>query len=125
MSNGSSGQSKLHFHFVKSSVFRVIYAEGVFGGVSPKGQIRMSLFNERFPLPQETVHEVLQNSEGGIMLGNEVTTDRVSKSGIIRELEADIVLSYETAKIVHQWMGERIEEMESITKKGNARHEKQ
>lgn len=114
---------KLRYYFVKSNDFRVIYAEGAFGGVSPKGAIRMTLFNERFPLPQETIHEIRPNEEGGVMVGPELTAERVGKVGIIREMEADIVLSLETARVVHQWIGEKIQEIENIQNKVSERHE--
>lgn len=99
---------RLQYHLIKSNLFRVIYAEGVYGGISPAAHIRATFFNERQPLPQMIEHEV---SPVGL-LGNEVA--RAGKSGIVRELEADVVMSLETAVIFHKWLGEKIEQLTAI-----------
>jgi len=47
--NGSEPKAKTvkRFYYVKSNAFRTVYAEGAFGGISPKGSaIRMAFFNE-------------------------------------------------------------------------------
>jgi hypothetical protein len=45
-------------HYIKSKDFRVIYAEGAWGGPSPHGMIAFSLYNERPPIPIKGVlHE--------------------------------------------------------------------
>jgi hypothetical protein len=45
---------RLPFHFRKSSLFRVIHADGAYGGISPNGNIHFALYNERFPIPKIT-----------------------------------------------------------------------
>lgn len=110
---GKEHKPKLHFHFVRSSAFRVVYAEGAFGGVSPKGAIRMAFFNERQPIPDEVVHEAVE-ATGGFAIGTEIPGSRVGKAGIVRELEVDVVMNVETAVAVHAWLGKKIEELKNI-----------
>jgi hypothetical protein len=109
-------QQKLIFHYEKSNMFRVIHADGVHGGISPQLNIHMALFNERQPIPQQITHQV---GDKGV-IGSEDIGARVQKDGILREVEADVVLSIATAKAMVRWLSDRIAETENFTKKDNA-----
>src|SRR5579864_8214012 len=39
------------FHYVKSNYFRVIHADGMYGGLTPCGGIFFALYSDRQPLP--------------------------------------------------------------------------
>lgn len=92
----------LRFHFIKSNYFRVIHADGVFGGPSASGNLHISFFNERLPLPVSIEHEI---SNVGA-LGAEIS--RESKDGVVREVEADVVMSLDAAMALHRWLGEKL-----------------
>jgi hypothetical protein len=34
------------------------------------------------------------------------------KEGIVRELEADVLMNLDTAKALHKWIGDRVKELE-------------
>jgi hypothetical protein len=102
----------VQFHYLKSSAFRVVHADGVFGGVSPGGFIFMSLFSERPPIPDTTTHEV---KDGRI--GDELTEERISRNGIVRELEVGVVLDLRTAAALHDWLAQKIELLTEAQKK--------
>ena len=93
------------FHQIKSNFFRVIHADGAFGGVSPNGYIHMSIYSERRALPRLIVHEIEPDS-----LGKEV--GREGRAGMVRELEVDVVLDEGTAIALRQWLGDKIEELQ-------------
>ena len=105
--------SEIAFHLIKGNLFRVIYVDGVYGGVTPRGDFRVAVFNERNPLPDTMVHSV--TSEG--TLGPEMPERRVVRNGIVREVEADLVMNYGTAKVVHKWLGEKITAFEAEVKR--------
>ncbi|HLW54414.1 MAG TPA: hypothetical protein VKW06_16380 [Candidatus Angelobacter sp.] len=48
------------FHYVKSNYFRVIHADGMYGGLTPCGGIFFALYSDRQPLPELTVQSVLE-----------------------------------------------------------------
>jgi hypothetical protein len=102
--------SLVQFDYLKSSLFRVMHVDGVHGGISPRGQIQMALFNERLAIPRQTVHEL--TAAGA--LGKEVVEARVQRKGIVREVEAELLMSIDTAKSVVGWLKERIEQLEEI-----------
>lgn len=108
---------RMGYDLIKSNYFRVVFAEGVFGGVSPSGYINMALFNERFPLPTHLEYVVTDAGN----LGDEILEARVGRDSIIREVETEVVLSLDGAKKMHAWLGRKIDEltviMEAISKK--------
>lgn len=108
--DGKTVPEEIEFHFIKGNAFRVIYADGIFGGIHPNGRhIHMSLFNERQPIPQRTVNKVTladTNEDGQVSLsvGEEVLSKRISREGIVREIEADVVLDIPTASNLVLWL---------------------
>lgn len=95
-----AASSQIQFHMLKSSGHRVVYVDGVFGGVSPRGVIHMALFSERFPIPQTIVHEVV-----GGKLGTEV--ERRGREGVVRDVEVSVIMRPDTAVAVARWLLEK------------------
>lgn len=102
--------TRIQYTFVKSNLFRVVHSDGVYGGTTPTGQINLFFFNERFPLPQQISHSFTQAAG----IGEELRDARITKTGIIREVEANMVMSLDSAKTLHQWLGDKIVELEAI-----------
>lgn len=101
---------ELEFHFEKSSLFRVIHVDGAIGSVSPSAQtLHMAVFSERAPFPKTVVQEV----DRGI-LGREMLDKRVSRNGVFREVEVDLVMTLEAAVALRSWLDDRINEMEAL-----------
>ena len=97
----------IKFNDIKSNAFRVIHADGAFGGVSPDGgAMDVSFFSERRPIPTQIIHEL----GPGSALGKEI--ERVSKDGIVREVEVAVTMDLATAKKVRDWLDDRITALE-------------
>jgi hypothetical protein len=102
-------QGELEFDFEKSNYFRVIHVDGFFGGVAPATQLlHLAVFNERQPIPKKVFHPV----KDGI-LQPEIMEKRETRAGLFRELEADLVISLETAMSLRAWLDEKITEMQN------------
>lgn len=95
----------VQFHYIKSNFFRVLHVDGMIGGPTPAGLIFLSLYNERGAIPQITVHDVTEGGE----VGPERMNDRVTKQGIVREVEVGLIMSVETATSVVAWLQEKID----------------
>jgi hypothetical protein len=104
---------KVKFNYIKSNFFRVIHADGAWGGLSANGQIHMTLYNERLPIPQQITH--LVSSEG--KLGEELKEARISKEGFIREIEVDVVMDLDVAKAIAKWLESKINFVENLKNK--------
>jgi hypothetical protein len=101
---------KIRFDYIKSAAFRVIHADGVVGGLSPRLDIQMNFWSERFPIPKQVVHAVQQDGT----LGEEIQAERSTREAIVREVDAGVVLDLEVAKALQEWLKTRITEAERI-----------
>ena len=108
-------QRELRFRYLKSHFFRVIHADGAWGGISPRGDIHMSLYNERWAMPDSS----------RIVLGDGdkvLSPEEYEMSGeVIRELEADVVVDLDTARRLYVWLGQKIEEFETLIREAQKR----
>ena len=103
---------KIKFHYVKSNFFRVIHADGFFGGLTPQGKINIGVFNERRPFPDLVIQEVdLATGK----LGSE--TLRTGRDGVLRELEANIVMDIDIAQVILEWLQRHINEARALQEK--------
>jgi hypothetical protein len=100
----AADKDKVKFHYIKSNDFRVVHVDGVFGGVTPTGDIFVSVFNQRPPIPNVTVQPVKENGE----LGEEILSERVSRDGIIRELEVGLAMRPDVAEAMIRWLQDRL-----------------
>jgi hypothetical protein len=105
---------RIQFHYLKSAHFRVIHADGAWGGLTPDANVFINFFSQRPPIPDLTVHEI--SADGS--LGPEISDSGISKRGVVREIEAGVVLSLETTNALIQWL---IEKRDALVK---AREEK-
>jgi len=97
-------KGEIPIYVTKSSLYRVVHADGVFGGGTPTpGNIMMTVFNHRVPFPEKIVNDGR---------GNEITSKRQVKYGLEQEFEVSIVMGLETAKIMRQWLDNTIKNTE-------------
>jgi len=100
------------FHYIKANFFRVMYVDGVIGTVGLNGKdIRMEVYNERVPIPLQTTHQVAPDGELGIQIS------QAARPGIVREVEAELILDIEAAKVLSAWLKDRVAEAEEVQKK--------
>jgi hypothetical protein len=102
---------KIRFDFVKSTQFRVIHADGAWGGLAPQGFVHMALYNERQAIPQQVVNKI--DSATGNM-GEEIISERIGRNGLVREVEVDVIMSLETARALQTWLKEKIDQADAL-----------
>lgn len=100
------------FHYIKSNLFRVIHTDGAVGNIAPSGLIFVGFYSERGAIPQMMVHDVTDSGQ----IGSERISERVGKSGIVREVEVGATMSVETATTLVAWLQERIDLVKKIRK---------
>ena len=103
-----SPPTSIDFHYIKSNSFRVVHADGVWGGPTPRGYLTMAFYSERHPIPQKLTHEL--KPEG--TLGDPIV--RETKQGVVREVEVEVVLDLEMAKGMFEWLKEKIEALDNL-----------
>lgn len=102
----------VNFHYIKGPDFRSVHIDGAIGGLTTKGFLHIALFAERAPIPQEITFEVLPDGR----LGEEDPNKRVSKEGVIRQMEVDVIVNEETAKDLRNWLDQRLADFDERRK---------
>lgn len=93
----------VNYYFTQTPDYRVIHVDGAFGGPTPQGNLFLGLFSEHFPLPERVSHHI-----AGGKLSDELPEHRVTRDGIIREVEVGVVMDLQAAKALHDWLGANI-----------------
>ena len=99
---------EITFHYLKSPAFHGVHADGVFGGATPQGDIHLSFFTERLPIPKEVI--CLIDEEGDV-----VEKSREGRQGIVRELQVDVTMRIENAEVVAKFLLEQIGRVKKLT----------
>lgn len=102
--------AEINFEYIKSTQFRVVHVDGVSGSITPGRLIHAAVFNERPAIPQRTFQRI--NPDG--TLGSVIDEKTVSRGGIVRELEVDMVMSAEAARTLASWLLQRVSELERL-----------
>jgi hypothetical protein len=104
----------ISFKYIFKYDYNPVYVNGAHGGVSPRGEIIANFYLERQPLPNEISHAV--NADGSIGADVVAVDPENLNSLIIRYVSSGVVLNYQNAKALHSWLGDKVEELESMLK---------
>ncbi len=106
----SDRPEKIRFHYIKGHQFRVAHVDGAVASISPTGDIIVSLFSQRPPIPQLTVQPLLENGQ----LGDEITAERISKDGLVREVEITVTARPEIVEGLIKLLQEKLEQYNKL-----------
>lgn len=96
-------QAEVVISYFKSNFFRVVHADGAWGGLSPQGDIHVSFYNERAAIP-DTSKLVFSQKTGQLVKPEEFE----ASSKFVREIEVDVVVDLGTAVKLRTWLDEKI-----------------
>jgi hypothetical protein len=105
-----SPPGKIKFDYIKSNFFRTVRADGAWAGTNGYLDFILSFYSERTPIPRQTVHFVTDSH----VLGEEITTERITRDAVVREVEVSLSMSLDVAKAVRTLLDKQIEAMESV-----------
>lgn len=104
---------EINFNYIYNYSYNPAYANGVQGGFSPRGELVMHFYQERSALPKEVTHEI--TPEGGI--GALVESDPKNLNAtMVRFIETGVTMNFQTAVMVHTWLGEQLSQMQAVLK---------
>jgi hypothetical protein len=105
--------AKLQFNYIKGPGYREVACHGAIGGTTPQGKIWMSLFAERPPIPRIVEFDLpkpASPNEPVLFEEQKATPGRVeSRQGVIRHIECTVYMDLDTAKRIHEWLGNNIQ----------------
>ncbi len=105
---GEQTARTVEIDYTRNSLYRIVYAAGAWGGVTPQGLILMSVYSEYGQVPGSMTYEF--PAAGGEL----VERNRVGKQGFVRELEVGVLLSVDTARAIREWLAAKIEQLEQL-----------
>lgn len=97
-------------HYIKASQFRAVHVDGVYGGVTPTGKIHMAAYSQRMAIPQQVVQYISPDGR----LESEIPEKTVTRGGIVRDLEVDLVVDKDVAASMIEWLKDKIDSLEKI-----------
>lgn len=106
-------EETIEFVFTKAPDYRVISANGIWGGVTPRGALKMDFTLDSQRTPDSVVHSV--TPEGG--LGPEIDR-KPTERAVSRELQVGILLSIEHAENVASWILDKVKEAKARVGEG-------
>jgi hypothetical protein len=113
----SQKKPKLTFKYVFNYGYNPTYVNGAQGGFSPRGEMVINFYLERQPLPEAISHEI--TPEG--VIGREIGVEPEDlASSMVRFVDTGVVMSYENARVFHAWLGDKLREVEELSKAHNA-----
>ena len=104
----SEGKKEVSFRYVFPGDLRDLYVNGAWGGITPRGELYLHLYSERQPVPKTTVHEIASDGSLGAETGRETGGD------VVRIVQTSVVMKVETARLLRDWLDERIDRMENM-----------
>ena len=84
---------------------------GVFGGVTPLGEIEMNFFTESEDLP-ECIERTI--SEAGTLINEKIVYKDPTTHHLTRIIKNRMVVSYSTAQSIRDWLNDQLDLMDSM-----------
>lgn len=84
---------------------------GVFGGVTPLGEIEMNFFTESEDLP-ECIEMTI--SEAGTLINEKIVYKDPTTHHLTRIIKNRMVVSYSTAQSIRDWLNDQLDLMDSM-----------
>ena len=111
--------TKIKFVYNKPEDLQPVYVNGVYGGISPRGELIMSLFFEGPDVPEE---ERMPLVEGKPQLGQMARTFRISHAPdelvIRRDISVILVIPVQEVSSIANWMLDKLKASKIIVEKG-------
>lgn len=103
---------RVKFKYIFPETYNPVYANGAYGGPTTMGEIAINFYIERHPVPLEDTHALAEDGRVAEQL-ERVPQPEDKSVTIIRYLTTGVLLNYESAKRIHDWLGRHLEQMES------------
>jgi len=106
----SSAQETIAFYYLKTPDYRIVHVDGAIGGVTPQGNIQVSVYAEHAAIPQKAVFHVTEDGA----LGDEIVDQRVARDGLIREMSVSLVMTETATREFIEFLNRKLEDLSNI-----------
>ncbi len=102
---------RIRFEYKEEDHLKLNYAHGVWGGISPRGEIELNFYAESDKIPPYT--ECVIGQDGG--LGPELSSEEEHVRTIVRVISNKVILNRQTSYALKEWLEDVLADFESIT----------
>lgn len=99
--------TRIRFVYKMDENARLNTAHGVWGGINPHGEIEINFYSESDGVPAFT--EQIIAADGSF--GHEILPEEEQHT-VVRNIHSRLLLNYNTARAVVEWLEERLDELE-------------
>lgn len=97
---------ELKFKYYFPDDYKPVYTNGVWGGITPRGEIEIHFLYDRKPLPLYSTHELTK--EKGL---SGVPTKLEIGDFILRFVQTGVVMDLTSAESLYEWLGEKLKDL--------------
>ena len=97
----ANAKKSVKFHFEQDDDYRLLPVNGVWGGVSPRGDIQADFFYESYTIPDEVTQAVAPDGS----LGEEL--ERKQSALLQRTILVGMMLTADQAESIGRWLQEK------------------
>jgi len=102
----SDKPEKVRFSYIVPDGFAPIYANGAYGGVTPRGELVIGFFQERYPQPKTDLHPLTPEGQLG-----QAEQKAQSIVEVERHVVAGVILNEQAVRELQVWLTQRLDEM--------------
>jgi hypothetical protein len=99
--------TKITFKYVHPEDLRDLYANGIFGGLTPRNELYIHFYSERHPIPKTATHRIddkgMLSKDGDMELGGDV----------VRLVQSSIIIDEGTAIALRDWLNDRLDNIKT------------
>lgn len=99
---------KVRFLYIKAEDDKPIYVNGIFGGMTPRGDLLCHFFYEYHDVPKEDQHDVLNAKLGDMTQRIERVNQEPSEVIFRRDIRASIVIPVHQISTMANWMLDKL-----------------
>ncbi|KKL50825.1 hypothetical protein LCGC14_2301630 [marine sediment metagenome] len=108
--SAESEEKKITFHYEKHPDYKVVYANGAYGGIGPRGEFKIDLFIEHTKIPDEVTYLLVPDGIGPPVNRKPETPP------ITREIQMGVIMTIGNAKSIVEWITRHINDYEKAHK---------
>lgn len=106
--------TQVGIYYQRSRHYRTIHSDGAQIGLTPRGQIKFTLFSDQKPKPEFVLHQITPEGNLGESL------EEVVKEGVIREVEVNVVMDLNTTTAFVNVLQATLKQLETFQKQQQA-----
>lgn len=104
--------NKIKCKYIFKDDYNPVYVNGAQGGINPQGEIVIDFYLERNALPTSQTFEIVEDK----LSAKEIETEPEDlKNSFVRVIENGVIMNYQTAKELHNWLGNHISQLEELS----------